>query len=302
VCFRCGNRPDHGIGDRLAPHLPGRALLPRHARALLLLSVRRLRRALPLPAALRPAPHGHRGRRASLRRHDVQRVSVPAAAPQLSGQHAGVSPPAAAHGSQRTSAATPALTIASPRVSRPATRLSGAVARGQRRRVSSSHVLSEEQEQQESKEPEQQQHASVVPVIPAAPPLLHKSSIRIESSSSGGEKKGEQQQQHYITNLQGQFHEVGADGKKGLAATLLAATGSRPSPLPTADRVTIVQNNGQRQPPPPSQQSSGYLSSGPFLGRHSSGGSGGVVVTVSAHCDAVASLRSSPEVDILAHL
>jgi hypothetical protein len=165
-----------------------------------------------------------------------------------------------------------------------------------------SHVLSEEQEQQESKEPEQQQHASVVPVIPAAP-LLHKSSIRIESSSSNGEKKGEQQQQHYITNLQGQFHEVGADGKKGLAATLLADTGSRPSPLPAADRVTIVQNNGQRQPPPPSQQSSGYLSSGPFLGRHSGGGgSGGVVVTVSAHCDAVASLRSSPEVDILAHL
>jgi hypothetical protein len=164
-----------------------------------------------------------------------------------------------------------------------------------------SHVLSEEQEQQESKEPEQQQHASVVPVIPAAP-LLHKSSIRIESSSSGGEKKGEQQQQHYITNLQGQFHEVGADGKKGLAATLLAATSSRPSPLPAADRVTIVQNNGQRQPPPPSQQGSGYLSSGPFLGRHSGGGSGGVVVTVSAHCDAVASLRSSPEVDILAHL
>jgi hypothetical protein len=170
-----------------------------------------------------------------------------------------------------------------------------------------SQVLTEEQEPKEGLE--QQQHASVVPVIPSAP-LLHKASIRIESS--GGEKKKEPQQ-HYISNLQEQFQRVDdgltADAKKTKKELAAVLTTSRPVGS-SSDRVTIVQNN-----PGPGghhhhyQQQSYPLAAGrpgPFCGRDiGRSGSGGVVVTVSGGvstlCD-TSSQRSSPEVDILAHL
>ena len=167
-----------------------------------------------------------------------------------------------------------------------------------------SQVLAEEQEEpkdglvdhhhhhhhhQQQQQQQQQQHASVVPVIPSGPLLLHKASIRI-----GDDEKKEQP--HYLANLQEQFQ---------LQEGLVGPADTKKSPTaPPADRVTIVQNNPGGQ-----QQQYGYHQlPGPFgrdIGRQSGGG--GVVVTVSAgvsaaaHCD-MSSQRSSPEVDILAHL
>jgi hypothetical protein len=154
-----------------------------------------------------------------------------------------------------------------------------------------SQVLAEEEPGAEPKDPAQ--HASVVPVIPAAapplpPPLLHKASIRI-----GEEKKDHQA--HYFTNLQDHFHTdeglmATAEGKKKAAAAL------KPGGRSVSDRVTIVQNNpaGYQLP----------FSDGDTAGRSNVGG-GGVVVTVSGGvCEVTTatSQRSSPEVDILAHL
>jgi hypothetical protein len=152
-----------------------------------------------------------------------------------------------------------------------------------------SQVLAEEQEEPKDHARQPPHHASVVPVIPAGPPpplLLHKASIRI-----GDDEKKEQP--HYFTNLQDHFQ---TKKDEGLLMAAAAAEGQKKSPLPVGrpgpDRVTIVQNNP-----------AGYQL--PFGGDVGSGGGGGVVVTVSGGVSAlceVSSQRSSPEVDILAHL
>ena len=119
-CFRCWYRPDHGIWDRLASHLPRWSLVSRHVgpRG----RIQRLRgREVHGPPSVQSRGRGWRRGRglASLLGDDVHRVPVQAAPSLLPGQYAGVQTEAVVDGSQwRSTSTSPSPhNVTAPRVS-----------------------------------------------------------------------------------------------------------------------------------------------------------------------------------------